>query len=305
MRTRASFFMSKILFEKPALSIDAQITLLKKRNLSIVNLAEVEHFLTTIGYYRLMAYFRPFLISPLNSETGFKQGTEFNNILNLYIFDRELRLLVTDALERIEVALRAAISNVMSVRHGPHWYMEQSLFVNMNLHRHFLEEVFAHLRRTNEDFITSYYNTYHLPEHPPSWMVVECLSFGTLSKIYSNLKDRSARKQIGDILGQYSEVIKSWMKSLTYTRNLCAHHSRLWNRFFINKPNNIPDIITPKQNASPFQLQAYIIIQLLNVIAPNHHWRNKLFELFDRKLSVSFIEMGFVENWQDDPMWKL
>ncbi|WP_278044002.1 Abi family protein [Legionella nautarum] len=53
-------------------------------------------------------------------------------------------------------------------------------------------------------------------------------SFGTVSKLYANIKDRTIRKEIGDTLGQYSEIIKSWMRSLTYTRNLCAHHSRLW-----------------------------------------------------------------------------
>lgn len=306
MRTRAGFFMSnKILFEKPALSIADQIALLKKRNLLIANLPEAEHYLTTIGYYRLMAYFKPFLLEPTNSELGFKKNSQFTDILALYIFDRELRLLVTDGLERIEVALRAAISNVMSVRYGSHWYMEQSLFINLKFHKYFLEEVFTHLKRTKEDFIINYYHTYSLPEHPPSWMVMECLSFGTLSKIYSNLKDRSTRKQIGDILGQYSEVIKSWMKSLTYTRNLCAHHSRLWNRFFINKPNSIPVIISPKQNDSPFRLQAYIIIQLLNDIAPNNHWKTKLFELFNNKIPISFEEMGFEEEWQNDPIWKM
>src|SRR5580698_11219601 len=97
MRTRAGYFMSqKIIFNKPAISIEDQINLLKRRNLSIDNIDETKHYLTTIGYYRLMIYFRPFLMESNVSDNGFKPNTRFSDILNLYIFDRELRLLISD-----------------------------------------------------------------------------------------------------------------------------------------------------------------------------------------------------------------
>lgn len=238
MRTRAGyFFMDKQTFDQPSLSISNQLNLLKQRNL-IINDAELaEHFLKTIGYYRLKAYFQPFLLNN-NSDEGFKTGSTFSNILNLYIFDR--------------------------------------------------------------------YSRYHLPEHPPSWMMMECLSFGTVSKAYSNLKDRSIRKEVGDILGQFSEILKSWMKALTYTRNVCAHHGRLWNRFFINKPKNAKVNYIPPNNASPFSMQAYIIIKLLDVIAPGNHWKDRLFILFEEhETLVPLTEMGFSEIWKNDAIWEL
>jgi len=261
--------------------------------------------LRTVGYYRLMSYFKPFLMEPKDSEQGFKTGTNFSDILQLYTFDRKLRLLVTDALERIEIALRSSISNVMSIKYGSHWYLDGKLFVNQASHDGFMIEIKKHLKQTKEDFIQSYYKNYDSPEHPPSWMIIECLPFGAISKLYSGITDRSARKQIGDIFGQYSEVLKSWMKSLTYTRNLCAHHARLWNRFFINKPKDIHIDLPIIENSSPFILQAYIIIKLLNKVAPDNQWKEDLFSLFNNCSGVSFSAMGYGAEWKKDPIWDL
>lgn len=293
----------KTVFDKPALSIEEQIALLKNRNLILNDTQTVAHYLATIGYYRLMIYFKPFFISAKNSDGGFKSNTHFSDILGLYIFDRELKLLVTDALERVEVSFRTAISNAMSLKYEPHWYLNSDLFAKQHLHQAFLDEIKIHLKRSHEDFIKTYYTKYHHPEHPPSWMVMECISFGTVSKMYSNIKDRAVRKTIGDTLGQFSEIIKSWMRALTYTRNLCAHHSRLWNRFFVNKPQ-ITIKLHSSKNESPFYLQAYIINMLLKHISPDNHWKKKLFELFSEHPQILFSEMGFASDWKNDPFWK-
>lgn len=134
MRTRAGyFFMEKQIFTQPSLSITEQINLLEQRNLIINDIFSVTHYLKTIGYYRLKAYFQPFLLNNHNSNDGFKPKSTFYDVLNLYIFDRELRLLMVDAIERIEVALRTAISNTMSNKYCPHWYLNQALFANTKL----------------------------------------------------------------------------------------------------------------------------------------------------------------------------
>lgn len=294
----------KLIFDKPPLSIEEQIVLLESKGLILGDISEVNHYLIMIGYYRLMTYFKPFLFS-FNGSNKFQPNTHFSDILNLYIFDRELRLLVPDALEKIEVAFRTAISNTMSLKYGAHWYLNQKLFARGEQHQLFVEEIKTYLKRSHEDFIKTYYLTHAYPEHPPSWMVMECISFGTISKMYSNIKDRSVRKNIGDILGQYSEVIKSWMRSLTYTRNLCAHHSRLWNRFFINKPQVTTATFRFEKNESPFYLQAYVIQALLTTIAPGNHWREKLFALFSIHAQVPFRDMGFEVDWKNDCYWEL
>jgi abortive infection bacteriophage resistance protein len=97
---------TKEVFNKPPLDLDPLIELLKKRGLNIDNIETAKYYLKFIGYYRLSAYFLSFQdATNSNSHHQFKQGTTFDDVLNLYIFDRKLRLLVLDAIERIEVAM--------------------------------------------------------------------------------------------------------------------------------------------------------------------------------------------------------
>lgn len=184
--------------------------------------------------------------------------------------------------------------------------MDATLFVNQKRHTAFLADAFDHLKRSKEDFIQQYYAAYDHPPHPPSWMVMECLSFGTLSQLYYNLKDRGCRKRVGDIFQQYSETLKSWMRALTFTRNICAHHARLWNRFFINTPKNVDIPLTFNRDKSPFLIQAYIMIKLMHAIAPGNHWKERLLLLFEEHDGlVPFSQMGFANDWRENALWQL
>ena len=135
---------------------------------------------------------------------------------------------------------------------------------------------------------------------------MECLSFGVISQVFSNIKDRGCRKAIGDVFQQYSEIVKSWMRSLSFTRNLCAHHARLWNRFFINTPKNVDIAIHFDRDKSSFILQAYIIIKLMNAIDPPNKWKERLRRLLIRyDLLVEFKSMGFDDSWQNSELWNI
>src|ERR1041384_4203577 len=95
-------------FTKPALSLDEQLDLLAKRGLKIEDRAWAKGHLRRIGYYRLSAYGLPLQYNdparlPLHL---FKPGSSFGLIIRLYEFDRHLRLMTFDAVERIEIAVR-------------------------------------------------------------------------------------------------------------------------------------------------------------------------------------------------------
>lgn len=100
--------MPKQPYTKPALTIAQQVALLQSRGMVISHTATTEHYLSQINYYRLCAYWLPFESDHVTHT--FKQGTSFEQVLDLYIFDRELRLLVLDAIERIEIAIRTQLS---------------------------------------------------------------------------------------------------------------------------------------------------------------------------------------------------
>lgn len=134
------FLLSKVSFTKPALSLEKQINLLVQRGMTIPDQAKAEHYLRYIGYYRLSGYWHPFQFPAGTAHPdNFRPGTDFQTILNIYIFDRRLRVLLMDAIERIEVSARAVISNTMSEAYGPHWHLSPCYFPNAAEHTNFLD----------------------------------------------------------------------------------------------------------------------------------------------------------------------
>lgn len=303
--------IQKKTFVKPALSLDEQINLLLERGLVIKDEPRARHYLKYIGYYRLSGYSLIFQKSgSVAGPHAFKDGVTFDDILDCYIFDRELRLLVMDAIERIEVAVRTVISNTMSERHGPHWYMDKKLFVDQYNHEGLLSQIkketnYQQEKRHHIEFIAHYYKNYHSPELPPSWMVAEVLSIGAWSVMFAQIKDREDQKEICKSFGIPYNVMGSWLHSLTYLRNLCAHHASLWNRRFTFTPKIMKTYATQLQNNATFYAQAVILHIFMDVIANGSHWQNRLAELLTKHEKIDIGRMGFPADWQKDRFWGL
>jgi abortive infection bacteriophage resistance protein len=309
-------------FQKPALSIPDLMKRWKDRGLMIPDPSEAEHYLQFIGYYRLSAYALP-LQSKVAASSGlidkpFKVGTTFTDILNLYRFDRELRLLFMDAIERIEVGVRTCIVNEMSLRHGPHWVMDAIHFkatATRFKHHRLLDRIDQELeiqsgatspsKPHHEVFINHYYATYTDPYLPPAWMVAETLTLGAWSLIFENLRDTNERKHIAQPLQTDEQVLRNWLHALTYLRNLCAHHSRLWNRQFVIKPMIAKRHARFLKSNERCYAMAVVVEDLLRIVAPGTSWGTRLRELL---VSHSFVDpaaMGFPADWDKEPFWNL
>lgn len=121
-----------MLYDKPPNSVDEQVSLLKGRGLVCADEALVRRcWLVTVGYYRLSAYWLPYELPPPAGQTrskAFAPDTSFESIVDIYTFDRQLRLLVMEAIERIEIALRASWTHRLSLASGPHAHTDPSLF---------------------------------------------------------------------------------------------------------------------------------------------------------------------------------
>jgi len=151
----------------------------RDRGLQVEDEAEAVHYLTYIGYYRLSGYSRPLMRHGTGEAHKFKEGARFTNILDLYRFDRELRLIMMDAIERIEVAFRTVFSNTMACKYGSHCYLEKKLFLFPDnaewLARKIMDET-GHApeqKRKRDVFFDHYYQKYSSPRLPPTWMVAE------------------------------------------------------------------------------------------------------------------------------------
>jgi abortive infection bacteriophage resistance protein len=209
-------------FIKPAQSLPDQLVGMRVRGLAVPDPAEALHYLSHIGYYRLSAYALPFQ-DRTQAGKPFKPGTTLSQILNLYRFDRELRVLVIDAIERVEVSARAQIVNTMCVSHGPHWFMDPIHFQAGFNHPWFIEKIEADFgikidssgnkvpptRPHSEAFISHYYQKYGDPHLPPFWMVAETLTLGSLSKLYEVIRDNAQRNAIARPYGLNEAVLIS------------------------------------------------------------------------------------------------
>ncbi|MDH6305711.1 abortive infection bacteriophage resistance protein [Parabacteroides sp. PF5-5] len=171
------------------------ISLLKKRGLSIINEPKAESYLWSIGYFRFSAYLRPLYKEPKVNHV-FKDDATFEKALNMYRFDRKLRLLLFNEIEKIEVAIRSALVNIVnSNTNDAFWITNINYFHNKQALNNSLNIINTEIRRTKEDFIIHFQKTYS-NAYPPSWMVAEIVPLGSLSTIYKNLHNYSLKKSL-------------------------------------------------------------------------------------------------------------
>jgi abortive infection bacteriophage resistance protein len=296
-------------YDKPALTPDEHVHLMKERGLSINDDERAKHYLRFISYYRLSGYALSFQKDHNADGTHtFKDNSNFDQILSLYIFDRKLRLIIMDALERIEIAFRTCLSDELAITLGPHWFLERGNFTEKFDHQLFLDEINRAMQYNSNNnhspsiFITHYYKKYNDPKYPPCWMVFELLSFGTLSKIFYRLKAKN-KKLVSEPFGMHPTVFQSWMHLLSYVRNLCAHHQRVWNRVFTLTPKvmeNYETYLTPND-----RLYAQLVVMqiLLKRIAHDTTWHRKINDLMNGYSFVDSRLMGFPESWRKQPLW--
>jgi len=297
--------VQKIEFDGQFLSYNEQFQLLKTRGMNFSNEEAVKSLLKQVGYYRLSSYWHPFFEN--KQEKIFKNNTQFEKIYDLYKFDKELRKFVLGELEQIEINIRSKIIYVLSTEYNPFWLGDEALFIDKNVHKNLLSKIKMEVDRSDEHFILSFKSKFS-NEIPPSFITLEILSFGTVSKIYSNLKRNRAKKYIASEFALPDAVFESWLHSLVYIRNLSAHHARLWNRIFSVKPllpKSISNIWLSNGEVSNNKLFFFlsIMLYLSNAIEPKNTLKQDLHSLFKKYPSIDKTAMGFPADWQKEPLW--
>lgn len=307
--------MASTPYSKPATSVTAQIQLLIQRGLIIDNVADAEHYLTHIGFYRLAGYWLHLQDDPILHT--FRQGTNFLQALELYEFDRDLRALLLDAIERIEVSLKAVISNEMARAYTPTWYCEDNYAYNLDALDEILSKIDEEIvRRKNDDFVKHHINTYGKDQPMPSWKVMEILSLGTLSKLYGNIhKAVPKKKDIAKIFGLPDDLwLENYTQVLTILRNLCAHHSRVCLTVFsippklMNRKTPLKWILglpTPGTNENrSVYYQLCVVAYLLQTASPIFNFSTKLKQVLTKYPGVDRGKMGFYTGWENEPLWQ-
>ena len=194
----------KRFYTKTPLTFSEQVELLQSRGLIVPNPAYAEAKLSHINYYRLSAYFRFFQIDETHR---FREGVRFEDVIRLYYFDKKLRNLIFYAIEKLEVYFRTAYAyhTAMSADLGVFGYTQAQKMYDLDRHETILESIRADVRRSKEVFVEHFFNRYE-GEDLPVWMMVEVVSFNTLSRLYANLK-ASEQKKIAEAVGLAPQVL--------------------------------------------------------------------------------------------------
>lgn len=295
-------------FTKLAETPENHYALLLRRGLEISDPDRFYKYLKNIGYYRLSGYMYPFQLA--DGSHSFKPGIHFDTILQHYLFDKKLRFLVLDVIERIEISLRANISNTLALHFGPHWFLSGQYFNQPTWHEKFIDGVRETIRKSNEDFIRQYQLKYSDPSEPPGWMIMETVTFGEMASLYENLKDGPEKKEIAAAFHTQVSILESWLRSINFIRNACAHHSRLWNRKLPVKPlipvrknNRFLENMNEDTNKRLYGVLR-CMLYLLKVISPQTTFSQRLKALFSAYPEVNIHYMGFPDDWQEEELWK-
>ena len=318
-------------YDKPALEPTALLDRFVARGMSIADRDRALRYLRHIGYYRLSPYAIPFQRS--HSDQLMREGPSFDDVLDLYVFDRALRLLVIDALERVEVAVRAALTDHMATTYeDPHWYADASHFSDARQHHGLVRIVRATSESrllavaepartenagsatiTHRSALEHYLTTYGRPELPPSWVMVEGLTIGQLASAYRNLMRRSDRTAVAASLGVTGPVLESWMQTYVRVRNVCAHHGRLWNLGLgvypmIPTSRSIAWLRASDSLPERSQKRLYPVLvslqSILSTVSPGSGWAVRLHELMETRPLMNLAGMGMPSDWSRDEFWR-
>lgn len=324
-------------YTKDWLSVNQQVERLKAHDLEIPDENHASKVLAAIGYYRLTGYLYPFRMSEeyVDAEdrtqvrvlSDYRSGTRLSHAEEIIDFDRRLRLLVLDGLERIEVAVRMRIGYVLG-RASPFAYEDPTRFMKAftsdvtdirdpkpSRHMQWLQRVGARQASSDEKFVEHFREKYD--DKMPVWALTEILELGHLSVLYRGMNQVDA-EEIALALGvPTKKLMASWLASLNYVRNVSAHHARLFNRKLQNAPSrpkvglipvldHLRDSEHPKQVYGTYNALA-VIAYLLPSFDPDSDWAARLTTLlrdFPTSDPLTIESLGAPRDWDALELWR-
>ena len=283
------------------------VSLLQQRGLKVDDVAKAEHYIETIGYYRLSAYMHPLLSAP-KSEHRYKQGASFRQVMMLYRFDKKLRMLIFNEIEKVEIAIRRAVMQITTeMTDDPFWLTNAAYFLSEGNFNETLRTIKKEYDHSREEFIIHFRNTYSNP-FPPAWILGELLTMGNVNAIYRNIRQNRIRKRIAKRFGLPIDVFESWLTILAVTRTACGHHARVWNKrnaippAILNRP--VGAWITIPVDTMRIYFDLCIIKYFLNTVSPGNDMRQKITSLLADFPEVDIAAMGFPSAWEKEPVWQ-
>ncbi|MEO6731924.1 MAG: Abi family protein [Ferruginibacter sp.] len=306
-------------YKSPPKGFETLTSLLAMKGLVIDDITSASRDISLIGFFRFKRYSVHYHVSSGVNDYSYLPNTHLAEILDTYRFDCFLRALVFEAIGNIEVAFKSLLNNAMTLRFGSHWYLNKTVFTSrftedldesyQSNYEKFIYKITKECDETKEAFVRRYKLNYNEPSLPTSWIILEIMSFGTCSILYENIESTEARDEISSAFGSHQKAFATWLKSLGYLRNQCAHHHKIIGRTFMFPPQ------LPKKSSNRF-LNDYTIqsdslyaalciiqycLQTLNIPS---FFKQTLLDLISENPDIDLNKLGFTSNWQKEKIWQ-
>lgn len=279
---------------QPPLSVDEQLKNLQDLNLIIEDEESAKAFLNDVSYFRLIKAFSLGL-KPKNGK--YFDKVTFNQIVELYKFNCKFRQLLFTEIERIEVNLRCRLANYFSYKYGVLGYENPDNFVNSEYHAEFLKDIQQEISRNSKSPFVRNFQTNYVDSKIPMYALVELFSFGTLSKFFKNMRNED-KKAVASTYNIGYTYFESWIESIAYVRNICAHYGRLYNA----KLSKTPMMYKQYSSNNIGNIRIFSVLLCMYHILPHDiHWTdfvNEIKLLIEKYPAVKIETMGFPENWE-------
>lgn len=286
--------MGELKKHQPPMTIDEQVENLKNIGLIVDDEEYVKKILNDISYFRLIKAYS----LNLKSKNGcYNKQTTFKEIVDLYLFNSNFRQLIFPEIEKVEINVRCRLANFYAEQYGALGYLQAENFSNENYHAQFLEDIKEEVRRNSKaPFVRNFKENYE-GGNLPIYALVEVFSFGTLSKFYKNMLNKD-KKAIAKTFGVGYTYFESWLESISYVRNICAHYGRIYNA----KLSKTPILYKEYTQVGIGNNRIYgVLLCLKYLLKDDDHWNlfvDKIELLFDKYPCVQISTMGFPENWK-------
>lgn len=278
---------------KPALTIQEQLDLLRKRGLVIDNSQSAEKFLIKNNYYRLNIYFHKFMVD----ENCFRHGIQFSQIISIYNTDSWLRNKLLILLEPIEVNVKTRIAHHMALKYGPDCFYDKDVYESERYYCDIYKIFENELRRRQKDSVVIHHQMNYEGKFP-LWVLIEFLSFNTTSKFFNILPSIDRKEISGEAFSLKDVYLTQWLHCLSVLRNICAHYGYLYRREHSLKPRLLKEYkgIIHENNT------LFTLCLILKKLSDKENWKMFIIEVANKEIncdSFNLCDYGFLPEWQN------
>ncbi|WP_455951277.1 Abi family protein [Eubacterium sp.] len=277
------------------MTIDEQIENLKSLGLIIEDEEYARKILNDISYFRLI---KAYSLNLKNNNSEYSNNVAFEHIVELYLFNANFRQILFPQIEKIEINTRCRIGNYFANQYGVLAYKYSDNFENEEYHKVFLHDIDEELRRNSKaPFVRNFRENYEGGELP-IYALIEIFSFGMLSKFYKNMKN-SDKKAVAQKFGVGYTYFESWLESISYVRNICAHYGRLYNA----KLSKTPKMYNQYREAGIGNNRIFgVLLCMMQLLKEDKNWIlfvDEIEMLIEKYEGIDIKTMGFPDNWKE------